>query len=92
MARQVHSRISGGAPSPGLGTRFGPLDLYLARNMGQLYLGFLPMLLILTVGLVRGALLRREIIALTIAALLVLVYALGRYTPGFRLIFEMCRE
>ena len=78
-----------GPPSPAWEQRFGPLDLYLARNMGQLYLGFLPMLLILTVGLVRGALLRREIIALTIAALLVLVYALGRYTPGFRLIFEV---
>ncbi|GAU83524.1 hypothetical protein [Bosea sp. BIWAKO-01] len=77
-----------GPPSPAWEQRFGPLDLYLARNMGELYLGFLPMLLILTVGLVRGALLRREIIAITIAALLVLVYALGRYTPGFRLIFE----
>ncbi|MGO4666495.1 hypothetical protein [Bosea sp. 2RAB26] len=77
-----------GPPSPAWEQRFGPLDLYLARNMGELYLGFLPMLLILTVGLVRGALLRREIIALAIAALLVLVYALGRYTPGFRLIFE----
>lgn len=77
-----------GPPSPAWEQRFGPLDLYLARNMGELYLGFLPMLLILTVGLVRGALLRREIIAIAIAALLVLVYALGRYTPGFRLIFE----
>ncbi|MGO4672561.1 hypothetical protein AB4Z40_06645 [Bosea sp. 2YAB26] len=77
-----------GPPSPAWEQRFGPLDLYLARNMGELYLGFLPMLLILTVGLVRGALLRREIIALAIATLLVLVYALGRYTPGFRLIFE----
>lgn len=78
-----------GPPSPAWEQRFGPLDLYLARNMGELYLGFLPMLLILTVGLVRGALLRREIIAIAIAALLVLVYALGRYTPGFRLIFEL---
>lgn len=77
-----------GPPSPAWEQRFGPLDLYLARNMSQLYLGFLPMLLILTVGLVRGGLLRREIRALSVAALLMLIYALGRYTPGFRLIFE----
>jgi hypothetical protein len=32
-----------GAPSPAWEARFGPLDLYLARNMSQLYLGLLPM-------------------------------------------------
>lgn len=78
-----------GPPSPAWEQRFGPLDLFLARNMGQLYLGLLPMLLILTVGLVRGALFRREIVAVTIAAALVLIYALGRYTPGFHVLFEI---
>lgn len=78
-----------GAPSPAWEARFGPLELYLARNMSQLYLGLLPMGLILTVGIVRGALLRREIVALSVAALLVLIFALGRYTPGFRLLFEL---
>ncbi|RDJ25356.1 hypothetical protein DWF00_15865 [Bosea caraganae] len=78
-----------GAPSPAWEQRFGPLDLFLARNMGQLYLGLLPMLLILTIGLVRGALFRREIVALTIAAVLVLLYALGRYTPAFQLLFHL---
>jgi hypothetical protein len=77
-----------GPPSPAWEQRFGPLDLYLARNMSDLYLGLLPMLLILTIGLVRGTLFRREIVALAVAAAVVLVYALGRYTPGFRLIFE----
>jgi hypothetical protein len=78
-----------GPPSPAWEQRFGPLDLFLARNMGQLYLGLLPMLLILTLGLVRGALFRREIVALTVAAFIVLLYALGRYTPGFHLLFEL---
>lgn len=78
-----------GPPSPAWEQRFGPLDLFLARNMGQLYLGLLPMLLILTLGLVRGALFRREIVALTIAAFLVLLYALGRYTPAFHLLFQL---
>lgn len=78
-----------GPPSPAWEQRFGPLDLFLARNMGQLYLGLLPMLLILTHGLVRGALFRREIVTMTIAAIIVLVYALGRYTPGFHLLFVL---
>jgi hypothetical protein len=78
-----------GAPSPAWEARFGPLQLYLARNMSQLYLGLAPMLLILGLGILRGALLRREIVALSVAALIVLVFALGRYTPGFRLLFEL---
>lgn len=78
-----------GAPSPAWEARFGPADLYLARNMSQLYLGLIPMGLILTVGIVRGALLRREIVALSVATLLVLIYALGRYTPGFGLLFAL---
>lgn len=78
-----------GAPSPAFEARFGPQDLYLARNMSQLYLGLIPMGLVLTIGIVRGALLRREIVALSVAALLVLIFALGRFTPGFRLLFEL---
>ncbi|QEL25770.1 glycosyltransferase family 39 protein [Bosea sp. F3-2] len=78
-----------GAPSPAWEARFGPLGLFLARNMSQLYLGLLPMGLILTIGLVRGALWRREIVALSVAALIALLYALGRYTPAFRLLFEL---
>ncbi len=78
-----------GAPSPAWEARFGPLGLFLARNMSQLYLGLLPMGLILTVGLARGALWRREIVPLTVAAILVLLFALGRYTPAFRVLFEL---
>ncbi|CAM5223035.1 YfhO family protein OS=Bosea thiooxidans OX=53254 GN=ARD30_18710 PE=4 SV=1 [Bosea thiooxidans] len=57
--------------------------------MSQLYLGLVPMGLILTIGIIRGALWRREIVALSVAALIVLLYALGRYTPAFRLLFEL---
>ena len=78
-----------GAPSPAWEARFGPLDLYLARNMSQLYLGLLPVGLIVTLGILRGALLRREIVAVSVAALLVLVFALGRYTPAFQLLFKL---
>ncbi|PZO04522.1 MAG: hypothetical protein DCF30_00065 [Hyphomicrobiales bacterium] len=78
-----------GAPSPAFEARFGPQDLYLARNMSQLYLGLIPMGLVLTIGIVRGALLQREIVALSLAALIVLIFALGRFTPGFQLLFEL---
>lgn len=78
-----------GPPSPAWDAAFGGTNLYLARNMSQIYLGMMPVLLILTLGLVRGRLWAREIRATSLAALAVLVFALGRYTPGFRLMFEI---
>jgi hypothetical protein len=78
-----------GPPSPAWDAAFGGTNLYLARNMSQLYLGLTPLLLILTLGLVRGRMWRREIIAITIAALAMLVFTLGRYTPGFEVMFKL---
>ena len=57
--------------------------LYIAQNMGQLYLGAIPALLIL-IGLLRGDLRRPEVHFFTIAAAIFLLYALGWYTPFFR--------
>jgi hypothetical protein len=74
-----------GPPSP----LWGPVDLFLARNMGQLYLGALPIALIMTAALQRGALWTREIRFFTTMAALMLLYALGRYTPFFRAVFEI---
>ncbi len=58
-------------------------DLFIAQNVGQLYIGAAPILLLL-VGLVSGVLWAREIRAFSVAAALMLVYALGWYTPLFR--------
>ena len=74
-----------GPPSP----LWGPVDLFLARNMGQLYIGALPVALIMTAALRRGALWSREIRFFTVVAALMLLYALGRYTPFFRAAFEI---
>jgi hypothetical protein len=63
-------------------------DLALSQNMGQLYIGILPMLLVLTVGLLRGVLWAREVRVYTIAIALLVLYALGEYTPAFRLFYE----
>ena len=59
-------------------------DLFIAQNMGQLYLGAIPALLIL-VGLGSGALWRREIRFFAVALAVVTIYALGWYTPVFKL-------
>jgi hypothetical protein len=73
-----------GPPSP----RWGPVDLYLARNMGVLYFGALP-LAALTLGFTRGLFWAREARFFAIAFVAVLLYGLGRYTPAFWLLFQL---
>lgn len=68
---------------------WNPTGLMLAQNMSQLYLGALPILLILTIGLTRGLLWSREIRVFTLAAVALLVYALGAHTPLFRAMYEI---
>ncbi len=63
-------------------------ELTLSQNMSQVYLGSLPILLILTVGLVRGALWSRQTRAFAVAAVFLLLYALGNHTPVFGLFFS----
>ncbi|HRK24764.1 MAG TPA: hypothetical protein PLQ11_07410 [Beijerinckiaceae bacterium] len=67
---------------------WSPGVLTLSQNMGEIYFGILPIVAILTIGLVRGLVLAREIRFFTIALGLMLIYALGMYTPGFRLMYE----
>ena len=65
-----------------------PKELTLAQNMSQLYLGMLPALAVITFGLARGVLWSREVRPFTIAAGVLLIYALGRHTPAFRILYE----
>jgi hypothetical protein len=58
--------------------------LYIAQNMGQLYIGAAPVLL-LAWGTARGVLWSRETRFFTLALAVVLLYALGWYTPVFAL-------
>jgi len=58
--------------------------LYIAQNMGQLYIGAVPVLLIL-LALFDGRLFARDIRFFLLAALVVTAYALGWYTPLFPL-------
>jgi Dolichyl-phosphate-mannose-protein mannosyltransferase len=68
---------------------WGPTDLFLAQNMGQLYVGALPLVAIIGFGLARGLLWARDIRFFTIATVLVLLYALGWYTPAFHAMYEI---
>src|SRR5712692_9976339 len=63
--------------------------LYLSQNMGLVYAGALPFLAVMSLGLIRGIAWAREIRFFTIAAALVLLYALGGYTPAFFLMYDL---
>ncbi|MCP8938391.1 YfhO family protein [Alsobacter sp. SYSU M60028] len=68
-----------GQPSPA----WGPTDLYLARNMSDVYLGAIPLVALIVLGAARGALAAREARFFVVAFVALTLYALGRYTPAF---------
>lgn len=78
-----------GQPSPAWNSFFGNVDLFLARNMSVAYVGALPLLAIIGVGVLRGRAWDGGIRAIAIAAALVMLYALGRYTPLFGWLFAL---
>lgn len=64
-------------------------DYNLARNMADIYFGALPVIGFLGFGVAAGAFLRREILALIVALVVMVLYALGDFTPFFRLAFHL---
>jgi hypothetical protein len=62
--------------------------LFIAQNMGELYIGAIPLLVLITAA-VRGQLWTPEIRFFTCAAGVALVYALGWYTPVFRVLYAL---
>lgn len=72
-----------GPPTPAFGG-----SEYLAQNMVALYAGVIPAMTLVTVGIIRGALFRREIAVFSFLGLFAVLYALGWYTPFFRLFYE----
>ncbi|MCO5092108.1 hypothetical protein [Bosea sp. (in: a-proteobacteria)] len=65
-----------------------PQVLYLSQNMAQVYVGALPLLLLLAPGLTRGWLWDRSVRLLTLLFVLMVLFALGRFTPLFHLAYE----
>ena len=66
-----------------------PKRLFLSPNMSQLYVGALPMLAILIFGLGRGLAWTREVRFFSLALIVLIVYALGRYTPLYHVLFDL---
>jgi hypothetical protein len=66
-----------------------PSNLTLSQNMSQLYVGILPVLLILTFGLARRVALDKEIRFVTCTLLVMIAYALGSFTPVFSAIYGL---
>ncbi len=62
--------------------------LFIAQNVGELYIGAIPLLLLATAAM-RGELWAREIRFFTCAAIFALLYALGWYTPVFRVLYTI---
>jgi hypothetical protein len=81
-------------PSTRMADYWGPpsaawgAGIYLAQNMGQVYIGAIPLLLLILAGL-RGVLWEREVRFFTVAGVVLIVYAFGWYTPLFRLFYEV---
>ncbi len=61
--------------------------LSMTENMGQIYIGALPILLLLAIGFMKGGMFAREVRFFTIAAAGLLLYALGRYTEFFTFLY-----
>ena len=78
-----------GPPSFPWHDAFGSTDLYHAQNIGQLYAGALAIVAVIGFGIVRGLLWSREIRFFTATLVLTLLYALGKYTPAFRAMYEV---
>jgi hypothetical protein len=81
-------------PSGAMADYWGPpsfawnAGIYLAQNMGQVYIGAIPLILLVLAGL-RGHLWEREVRFFTVAGAAMLLYAFGWYTPVFRLLYDL---
>jgi len=62
--------------------------LFLSQNMGQVYVGALPAVAVIVFGLVSGRLWHRDIRYFTLAGAAMVLYAIGGFTPVYRVFFE----
>jgi hypothetical protein len=57
--------------------------------MGLVYVGALPLVVVISFGIVRGLAWSRDIRFFSISAGVVLLYAIGWYTPAFHVIYDL---
>ena len=76
--------VSGDLPYWGPGSLdWNASFLSMSENMGEVYIGALPVLLLLALGFMRGRIFCREVRFFSLAVAALLIYALGRYTQLF---------
>lgn len=68
---------------------WGDTGLYIARNMGEVYFGALPFLALIGLGLGRRWAFDQPMRFFTGAALVLAIYAIGKYTPVFAALFDV---
>ncbi|MBN8921384.1 MAG: hypothetical protein J0H62_12200, partial [Rhizobiales bacterium] len=86
----VKDAVFWGPPSFPWKQAMGPGDLFVAQNMGQIYSGiFAPLALALFAPARGSGLWGRELRFFVVGLALMLLYALGWYTPAFRAIYEL---
>ena len=64
------------------------IDLWIAQNVGQMYAGAVPLLLVL-LGVAAGLLWHRDIRYFSLALAFMLLYGLGKYTPAYALFYKL---
>ena len=74
-----------GPPSPD----WGETGLYIARNMGEIYFGALPLMALLAFGVARGWIFDRPMRFFVAVAAVMAIYAFGKYTPVFAALFDV---
>jgi hypothetical protein len=67
---------------------WGSPGLFLSQNMGLIYAGALTFAAVMAFGVLRGLAWTREIRFFSIATVLLLLYAVGAYTPAFELMYD----
>ncbi|WP_342362647.1 hypothetical protein [Terrarubrum flagellatum] len=67
---------------------WNPGEVTLSQNMGQMYVGAVPVLALIVLGLARGYAFARGARLWLAAIVLMTLYALGWYTPVFQLFFD----
>ncbi|AMN41420.1 hypothetical protein [Rhodoplanes sp. Z2-YC6860] len=77
-----------GPPSIPWHDMIGQTGLYDSQNTGQIYTGALVAVALLGFAMTRGVLWTRDVRFFTTTALMALLYALGKYTPVFYLLYE----
>lgn len=78
-----------GPPSIPWHDMIGRTGLYYSQNIGQIYTGALAIVAVISFGWLRGVLWARDIRFFTMALIFTLLYALGKYTPAFAIMYEL---